>query len=118
MPRRTKITVCVDSSIFLAEMFGNETQLARVGAIDRYQGIFRFKKCMPETVKKEVDHRMYEVTALIAQASKDFMKRFLSTKGEESTISLSDLPFIQSFFSNLKTSVSSKTSELGNYFAF
>ncbi len=44
MPRRTKITVCVDSSIFLAEVFGNETQLTRVGAIDRYQGIFRFKK--------------------------------------------------------------------------
>ena len=112
MPRRAKIAVCVDSSIFLAEVFGNETQSTRVGSIDRYQGIFQFKKCMPTTVKNEVDHRVCEVTALVAQASKDFMMKLLSYKGEESTISLSDLSFVQSFFSDLKTSFSSKTSEL------
>ena len=112
MPRSAEIAVCVDSSIFLAEVFGNETQSTRAGAIDRYQGIFRFEKCMPETVKNEVGHRMYEVTAPVARASKDFMKKFLSSKGEESTINLSDLSFIQSFFSDLKTSFSSKTSEL------
>lgn len=112
MPRRAKIAVCVDSSIFLAEVFGNETQSTRAGAIDRYQVIFRFKKCMPETVKNEVGYRTCEVTALVEQASKDFMVKFLSSKGEESTINLSDLSLIQSFFSELKTSFSSKTSEL------
>ena len=46
MPRSVKIAVCVDSSIFLAEVFGNETQSTRAGAIDRYQKIFRFKRCI------------------------------------------------------------------------
>ena len=31
MPRKAKIAVCADSSIFLAEVFGNETQSTRVG---------------------------------------------------------------------------------------
>ena len=83
-----------------------------VGAIDRYQGIFRFKKYMPETVKNEVGRRMCEVTELIAQALKDFMKEFLSSKDKESTISLSDLSLIQSLFSGLRADFSSKKSEL------
>ena len=112
MPRRAKIAVCVDSSIFLAEVFGNDTQSTHAGAVDRYQGIIQFKKCMPEAVKNEAGHRTCKVTALVEQASKNFMRKFLSSKGKGSTISLSDLPLIQSFFSDLKTSVGSKTSEL------
>ena len=45
-------------------------------------------------------------------ASKDFMREFGSSKGEESTITLSDLSLIQSIFSDYKASISSKTSEL------
>ena len=112
MPRRAKISVCVDSSIFLAEVFGNETQSTRAGAIDRYQKIFQFKKCMPETVKNEVDRRMREVTKLIELVSKDFIVEFYSAKGEESTINLSDLSLIQSLFSEFKIRFRSKTSEL------
>ena len=112
MTRRIKIAVCVDSSIFLAEVFGNETQLTRVGAIDRYQKDFQFKKCMSETVKGEVSGRMCEVTTLIEQTSKDFMSQFCLSKGNELTITLSDLSLIQSIFSDFKASVSSKTSEL------
>ncbi len=112
MPRRAKIAVCVDSSIFLAEVFGNETQSTRVGAIDKYQKIFQFKRCMSETVKDEVGHRMCEVTALVERISKDFVREFRSSKGEESMIDLSDLSLIRSFFSNLKARFSSKTSEL------
>ena len=59
------MAVCVDSSIFLAEVFGNKTQSTRMGAIDRYQEIFHFKRCMSETVKDEVVRRMCEVTALV-----------------------------------------------------
>lgn len=77
MPRSAKIAVCVDSSIFLAEVFGNETQSTRAGAIDRYHAIFQFKKCMSETVKNEVDRRMCEVTKLIERVSKDFKNEFL-----------------------------------------
>ena len=112
MPRRTKIVICVDSSIFLAELFGNETQSTRAGAIDRYQKIFQFKKCMPETVKNEVGRRMCEVTNLIGLASKDVVGEFHSSKGEGSMINLLDLPLIQSLFSDLKTRFRSKTSEL------
>ena len=111
MPRSVKIAVCVDSSIFLAEVFGNETQSTRAGAIDRYQEIFQFKKCMSETVKNEVDRRMCDVTKLIERASKDFTSEFLSSKGEGSTINLSDLPLIQSFFSEFKARFKFKTSE-------
>ncbi|MYH04667.1 MAG: hypothetical protein F4140_07380 [Cenarchaeum sp. SB0675_bin_21] len=112
MPNSTKIAVCVDSSIFLAEVFGNETQSTRVGAIDRYQKTFQFKKCMSATVKIEVGRRMCEVIKLIAQTSKEFIKEFLASKGEESTIGLSDLTLIQSFFSGHKNKYKSKTSEL------
>ena len=112
MPSSTKIAVCVDSSIFLAEVFGNETQSTRAGAIDRYQKTFQFKKCMSETVKSEVGRRMCEVMELIAQTSKKFVKEFLSSKGGESTIDLSDLTLIQSFFSRCKNKYKSKTSEL------
>jgi hypothetical protein len=112
MPRNAKIVVCVDSSIFLAEVFGNETQSTRAGAIDKYQKIFQFKKCMSETVKNEVDRRMCEVTKLIEQASKDFTREFLSSKGGGSTINLSDLILIQSFFSEFKVRFKFKTSEL------
>lgn len=112
MPKRTKIVVCVDSSIFLAEVFGNETQSTRTGAIDRYQKIFQFKKYMPETVKNEVGRRMCEVTKLIELVSKDFIGQFHSSKGEESTINLSDLLIIRSFFSEFRTKFRSKTSEL------
>ena len=112
MPRKSKIVICVDSSIFLAEVFGNETQLTRTGAIDRYQKILQFKKCMSETVKNEVSRRMCEITNLIEQVSKSFVREFRMSKGEESTISLSDLSFIQSFFSNCKARFKSKKSEL------
>lgn len=112
MPRRARIAVCVDSSIFLAEVFGNETQSTRAGAIDRYQKIFQFKKCMSETVKNEVGRRMCEVTKLVAWVSKDFMREFRSSKEEGSTINLSDLTLLRSFFSNFKARFRSKTSEL------
>lgn len=106
------MAVCADSSIFLAEVFDNETQSTRAGAIDRYQRIFQFKKYMSETVKNEVDRRVRKVTELVEQASKDFMKEFRSSREEESTINLSDLSLIQSFFSNYKTCIGSKKSEL------
>jgi len=112
MPSNTKIAVCVDSSIFLAEVFGNETQSTRAGAIDRYQKTFQFKKCMSATVKIEVGRRMCEVTELIEQTSKEFTKYFRSSKGTGSTIDLSDLTLIQSFFSGYKVKYKSKTSEL------
>lgn len=112
MPRSAKIAVCVDSSIFLAEVFGNETQSTRAGAIDWYQAIFQFKKCMSETVKNEVGRRVCEVAELIERVSKDFIRKFLSSKGEGSTINLSDLTLIQSFFSEFKARFRFKTSEL------
>lgn len=112
MPRKAKIAVCVDSSIFLAEVFGNETQSTRAGAIDRYQKRFQFKKCMSETVENEVGQRMREITELIELVSKDFMREFRSSKGEEPTISLSDLSLIRSLFSGFKARSKSKTSEL------
>ena len=112
MPNNIKIAVCVDSSIFLAEVFGNETQLTRVGAIDMYQKMFQFKKCMSETVKIEVGRRMCELIELIAQTSKEFIKEFRAAKGDESTISLSDLTLIQLFFSGRKNKYKFKTSEL------
>lgn len=55
---------------------------------------------------------MNEVMMLVKRASKDFMREFSSFKSAESTISLSDLELIRSFFSDLKTSVMHKTSEL------
>ena len=48
MPK-TKIAVCIGSSIFLAKVFGNETLSTRTGAIDRYQKL-QFKRCMSESV--------------------------------------------------------------------
>ena len=72
MPRSANIAVCVDSSIFLAEVFDNATRSTRVGAIDRYQKIFQFKKCMSETVKNEVGNRKSEVANLIERVSKEF----------------------------------------------
>lgn len=112
MPRSAKIAVFVDSSIFLAEVFGNETQSTRAGAIDRYQKIFQFKKCMSKTVENEVRLRVREVMNLIEQVSKNFKTKFRSSKGEGSTITLSDMTLIQSFFSKFKTEFRSKTSEL------
>lgn len=106
MVRTAKISVCVDSSIFLAEVFSNETHSTRAGAIDRYQKIFQFKKCMSETVKNEVENRMCKVTSLVEHASKAFMNFFSSE--EKSTIELSDLSSIESFFSDYRTRFKSK----------
>ena len=112
MPRSAKIAVCADSSIFLAEVFDNVTQSTRIGAIDRYQKIFQFKKCVSKTVENEVNCRMCEVTNLIEQISKGFKRKLYSSKGEGSMINLSDLTLIQSFFSEFRTNFKSKTSEL------
>lgn len=112
MPRSVKIAVCVDSSIFLAEVFDNATQSTRSGAIDRYQKIFQFKKYMSKTVKNEVGNRKSEIANLIALVSKNFKSELYSSKVEESMISLSDLKLIQSFFSGFRKKFKSKTSEL------
>ena len=112
MPKREKIAVCVDSSIFLAEVFGNETQSTRVGAIDKSQKIFQFKKYMSVTVKNEISRRLSKITTLIGQVSQNFIDKFRLFKGIKSTTNLSDLSFIQSFFSDLKKSYSVRSSEL------
>lgn len=104
--------MCVDSSIFLAEVFGNETQSTRIGAIDKYQKIFEFKKYMSETVKKEVNNRLSEIIILIEQISKDFINEFYLSKRVKLAIDLSDLTVIQVFFSNLKEKYKLKSSEL------
>ena len=85
--------------------------MARAGAIGRYQKIFGFKRCMPKTVKDGVGRRICKVTDLVERTAKDFMKKFLSSKDEKSTITLSDLSLVQSIFSDYKNSVISKTSE-------
>lgn len=112
MPKPKKIDVCADSSIFLAEIFGNETQSTRVGAIDKFQKILEFKKYISKTVSSEVSHRLSEITTLIEQISKDFINKFRSFKGVKPIIDLSDLSFIQTFFSNLKEDYKLKSSEL------
>ncbi len=112
MPKKEKIVVCVDSSIFLAEVFGNETQSTRAGAIGKFQQIFQFEKCMPKTVKDEVESRLSEIIKLVEELSKDFIREFRLFKGEQSKIGLSDLTSIQSFFSDLKKNHKIRSSEL------
>lgn len=112
MPKAKKIAVCVDSSIFLAEIFGNETQSSRSGAIDRFHQIFPFEKSMSETVKTEVENRLASVTLLIDCISKDFIKSFYIFKDKDPIIDLSDLKFIQSFFSALKKNYSVRSTEM------
>lgn len=112
MPKANNVAVCVDSSIFLAETFGNETQSSRSGAIDRFQQIFLFEKCMSKTVKTEVENRLSTITSLVEYISKEFITTFRVFKGVKTTIELSDLSFIQSFFSNLKKNYSIRSTEL------
>ena len=97
-----KTAVCVDSSIFLAEVFGNEVQSSRSGAIDKFQNLFSFEKCMSETVKSEIEKRINAVTLFIGQVSKGFTEEFRVFKAEKAIIELSDLSFVESFFSAQK----------------
>lgn len=102
MVKAKQIAVCIDSSLFLAEVFGNETQSSRSGSIDKLEKIFTFKKYMSETVKEEVENRLSNVACLIGDASKNFISDFRAFKGLNPNIALTDLSFIQSFFANLK----------------
>ncbi len=52
MVKAKKIAVCIDSSLLLAEVFGNETHSSRSGNIEKLEKIFTFKKYLSETVKK------------------------------------------------------------------
>lgn len=105
------IAVCVDSSIFLAEVFGNETQSSRSGAIDQFQNIFSFEKCMSETVKNEIEDRIVAVTGFIEQIYNEFTAKFRTFKAEMATIELSDLSFIESFFSRQKDAFPVRSTE-------
>ena len=111
MVKAKKIVVCIDSSLFLAEVFGNETQSSRSGAIDKLEKFFTFEKYMSETVKEEVKNRLSSITCLIANTSKNFISDFRVFKGLNPNILLTDLPFIESFFKNLKKQYSVNKSE-------
>jgi|APSaa5957512535_1039671.scaffolds.fasta_scaffold02275_3 hypothetical protein len=103
MVKAKKIAVCIDSSLLLAEVFGNETHSSRSGNIEKLEKIFPFKKYMSETVKKEVENRLKVIICLIGDVSKEFISDYRAFKGVNPKILLSDLPFIESFFKNLKS---------------
>ncbi len=106
------IVVCVDSSIFLAEVFGNEVQSSRSGVIDKFHNLFSFEKCMSKTVKCEIDNRISVMTRFIDHVSKKFIAEFLSFKAESPTVKLSDLSFMELFFRTLKDEYSEGSTEL------
>ena len=111
MVNAKKIVVCIDSSLFLAEIFGNKIHSSRSGTIDRLEKIFNFKKYMSKTVQDEVENRLKDITDLIGDISKKFVSDFRVFKGLKSNITLNDLSFIESFFKKLKSKYSVNKSE-------
>ena len=103
MVKAQNFAVCIDSSLLLAEVFENGVHLSRSGHIEKLEKKFTFKKYMSETVKKEVENRVNEITALIGDMSKNFISNYRSFKGTNPNIVMSDLPFIESFFKHLKS---------------
>lgn len=66
--------VCEDSSIFLAELFKNEIHKSRFGIIDECQQRFHFERCLPPTVKNEVECRITTVINYLGTISREFGK--------------------------------------------
>ncbi len=71
MVKAKKIAVCIESSLFLAEILGNVTHSSRSGNIEKFEKVFAFKKYMSETVRKEVENRLKKITYLIGDVGVD-----------------------------------------------
>lgn len=110
--KNRKIYVCVDSSIFLTEVFGNEKQQSKINSIDECEQIYEFERCITKTVKLECQKRFKSVISLIGIISKEFQTQFSIYKATNKTVSMSDLSFVNSFFATQKRQLSGKSTEL------
>ncbi len=111
MVKANDIAVCIDSSLLLAKVFENGVHSSRSGHIEKLEKKFTFKKYMPETVKKEIENRVGEITSLIGNISKNFITDYRSFKGNNPNIMMSDLSFIETFFKPLKSEYNVNKSE-------
>ena len=103
------ISVCEDSSIFLAELFENKEHKSYFGLIDKCQQKFNFEKCISPTIKKEMDCRVTDVVNFLGDVLKEFNHYFLKIKTKN--IHLSNQDLICRFFTMVTQKYNQKTTE-------
>ena len=113
MVKRKKIAICIDSSLLLAEIFENSVHTTRVNFISKMEKYFGFKKYMSQTVKKEVEGRVEQITSMITDITKSFVFEYYKSKGANLVVGKNDFDHIQSFFESRKKAHSVNKSEHG-----
>lgn len=100
--------VCEDSSIFLAELFKNQRHKSHFGAIDKCQQRFQFERCLPPTVKNEVDCRISTVINFLGTIYRKFGK-YLKAKTDK--LNPSDPTIVSKFFDAINEKYSDGSTE-------
>ena len=98
MPPNIRDTcICVDSSMYLADVFRNTRYASTASLLDKYVEKLKLNVYIPNTVNIEINKRVNDIINYVGGIQRDFSQYFQDQLGDK-IIETRDLKIIETFF--------------------